>query len=217
MAHVDSKDLYALYYALLQHRSGSEAIAGLTLDQEVSDALGRTKADRFRQPPHASHALTHEEVIKQVRHATKCHDCKLIVLEEGPYAERIKSAEDLREEDARRALEESRLTRRFCIALVYSVVCFAGAQWARGVYLASKVVQPTDSGPTVTAVNDQALKIHPMLIVFAILIGITAWGLADAWTIANNLWLDWTRAKEAVPLIGKKWAARSRAKKAGKG
>ncbi|MGE3164150.1 MAG: hypothetical protein AB7O52_04550 [Planctomycetota bacterium] len=214
MAHVDPQDLYALYHRLFQHRQGAAPIAGLTIDSELTGVLDRTKADRFRRPPHESHALSPDELVKLVRHVSKCPECKLVVFEEGPYAERRKSDDDLREEVAARIEEEGRLTRKFFISVAYAVICFVGAQWAISMWRASKGKPVPQDGATLTAIDDQGLRIHPMLIVAGFLILIAAWGLAEAWGIANHLWLDWTRAKEAVPFVGKKWAARGRAKKA---
>ena len=39
---------------------------------------------------------------------------------------------------------------------------------------------------------------------------VSAWFLAECYTIARELWIDFTAWKKAVPLIGKRWAAKGK-------
>lgn len=212
MAHLDRQDLYALFYALHAHQRGQEPIAGLKLDPDLTGVVERLKADDFKRPPADEHRLSEDDVLKTVRHATKCKDCQLVAYEDGPYAKRRKSVDDLALEASEREEEEKRLSRKFFVSVAYGLAFFIAANWSMAQWRASQHKAEVVDGPTINAVDD-GLKIHPMFVVGMICVVIAAWGLADAWRIANQLWLDWTRAKEAVPVVGKRWAARARRKK----
>lgn len=211
MAHVEKDEYYSLFFALQHHRTGDAPIAGLKLHEELDEVVGRLKADDYKRPPAEAHALTEEQIRKTVRHVDKCPDCRLAVCEDGPFAERVKSDEDLEVEAAEQEVEERRLTRKFWVSVVYGFGFFAAARWAILEYYEDTRGDPVADEHAIEAVND-TLQIHPMLFVFGFFVLVAAWGITDAWRIANYLWLDWNRAKEAVPVIGRKWAAKSRAK-----
>jgi hypothetical protein len=69
-------------------------------------------------------------------------------------------------------------------------------------------------GPSMVGKKTAAFQLDPLQILAFSMVFIGAWGLVQCWTIANEVWIDWSKAKEAVPVIGKSWAEKGRKKKA---
>ncbi len=48
---------------------------------------------------------------------------------------------------------------------------------------------------------------------FVVLLLIASWFLAESYTIARDLWIDFDAWKRAVPVVGQKWADRDKKRK----
>jgi hypothetical protein len=70
--------------------------------------------------------------------------------------------------------------------------------------------RPPETGTTITAVENKGWRMHPQeMIGYALAVVVPAFTIASAWQIANQLWLDYTRVKRALPFFGKRWAQKS--------
>lgn len=212
MAHVDKEQLYPFFYALGQHVSGAAPIEGVKLDDELARTAERLPKRRFSKPPAEEHVLDAATLKSMAKHAEKCKACRLIVLEEGPHVDRQLGQTELAELARQKLDEEAHLSKRFFFSLTYGVGFFVGAFYVRT--LIRNAAAPSNE-TTIGSVSE--LPFNPLWIVFGFLIVVAAWGLADSWVIANRLWLDWSRAQKALPVIGEKWAARSARKRKERG
>ncbi|MEM7167864.1 MAG: hypothetical protein AAF581_20600 [Planctomycetota bacterium] len=213
MAHVDKDQLYPFFYALGQHVQGIERIEGVQLDDELARTAERLPKRRFSKAPAEEHRLDTKTLQSMVKHAEKCKACRLIVLEDGPSVDRKLGTEEEAELARAKLDEESRAARRFFLSLTYGVLCFMATFWIRS------VIQNTDELPTTEATigTETQLPFNPLWLVWWFLILVASWGLADCWIIANRLWLDWSRAQKAVPVVGERWAARTARKRKERG
>lgn len=213
MAHLDPNDLYALLYQLREHQHGSDPIAGVTLDEELARVVQRLSRRDYSEPPAAEHRLSSSVVQSVLKHTSKCPSCQQVLCEDGPSARRRQTETELRAAEEQQEAEERRLTRRFFIALVYAILALGGSVLVQVEYNKLKYQPRVTTDGAILESTEPAQRWHPLQIATFGLIVIAAWGFADAFMIANQLWLDWSRAKAAVPFIGQKWAARSQRKK----
>ncbi|MBI4575856.1 MAG: hypothetical protein HY722_06285 [Planctomycetes bacterium] len=210
MGHVRREQLYPLFHVLVLHRQGRAPLDGLDLDPDLARVLRKVPEEAFATPPDPGRALSGDRVREVLDHARACKECQILVYEEGPYARRPKTARELAEEREAWEREKRRMRRRFFLSAGYGTAAFVGANLAiteyRNLQLAARKVE----GPVLRQLDEPAFQLHPLQILFGALILVAAWGLAEAWRIANVLWLDFTRFKAAVPFIGQRWAERSR-------
>ena len=100
----------------------------------------------------------------------------------------------------------------FWVHLGYGVPAFFAARYVNNLRLA-KIQKARQGGPKIQGVNQAKFAIDPLWILIGMFILFATIGLAEAWRIANELWIDWSRAKEAVPVVGKAWAEKGRKQK----
>lgn len=208
MSCIKDKHLYPLMYALVEHHAERKPIKGVELPEDLDKALGRLPRDRFEDAPADEHALKNAKVKELMTHASSCKDCELMLIEDGPEAKRAKSKAEVKKEEEERVEEVARMKTKFFISLGYAVPSFFAAQYCLNKYRNLNAEQRME-GPSIRSANQQGLKIHPLQIGFFALLLVAAWGVAEAWKIANELWIDWTKAKAAVPVVGKAWAEKS--------
>ena len=212
MAHLKKEQLYSLYHSLQRHHDGDSPIDGLEIDKALTKVLRKLSRERGPLQPKLDRPLHPGQIKRILAHTKECQKCQILVYEDGPYATRPKSEEEKMAEEVAEQVELRRLSRKFFISTGVGVASFIGANVSIVKY--RKIVRDSipDTGPMVGNPN-RGIEIHPLQLLFFALIVVAAFTLAEAWRIGNLLWLDWTRAKEAVPVIGKRWAARSRRKK----
>ena len=183
---------------------------GLEIDAELLKVLKRVPRGRFQEPPASEHTLAPDVVRQAIGHSQKCEKCQILLCEAGPFATRPKTQQEIVGEEEAQATEARRLTWRFYIVTVLGVAAFMGMQSAMSAWF--NLGKDPDAVPQSTA-QLQAVDtpgFHPLQLLIVALLVTAAFLFAEAWRIANLLWLDWTKAKEAVPFIGKRWAERSR-------
>lgn len=211
MDHVTDDQLYPLFYALVRHKKGEKRIAKLKLGTELSRCLNGLPDKHFEQAPGLDDMLSAEEIRRIVTHATECNECAIKVLEDGAAAKRKKTEADLAADEKRREDKERKLKIKFFVSLAYGSACVVGAREASVRHNLILLEKAKEQGLAVG--RRSGPEIHPLQILFVVLICVAAWGLAECWQIATTLWIDFTKAKRAVPVIGKAWAERSERKK----
>jgi len=202
--------LYAIMHVLAGRAPPPEQGEGAR--PELARLMRELDQERFRRPPPVAFKLKQKDVDRFVEHAERCTPCQVVLFEDGPGASPPRSDEE-------KALEvsESEKGRRkkvinFWIHLVVGTVGFVGSQlivyWIR-----SRAPTPDEAGPALELDPSQLdRQIDPLWYLFAVVLLVTSYGLATAYTIARELWIDFTAWKRAVPVIGKRWAEASKKK-----
>lgn len=206
--HVEDDELYALFWALMEHQQGRIKIEKLELPDALRGAVESTRPEKFSKPPAGPDRVRDNRVRKLVKHIGECTECEIKLCEDGPAARR-RMSEDERDAAAEAAeAERGRMVGSFFINLGYGLGCFGGAYFCIQQYRQLEI-EKRDKKPQLTGTQKPEFALHPLQIAFGVLVLIAAWGLAEAWRLAGVLWIDWNKAKGAVPLVGKRWAARS--------
>lgn len=208
MTHIAREQLYPFIYELKQFDKPGESL-GVELPEDLIKTIKRADKAQFQQAPAVEHRLKMSQLKAFVEHIKDCEECQVLVYEDGMGAKRAKGAEDLQREEDEEQLRIKAMKQQFFVNLGYSLPCVVAARFTMGKYY-QKTRKDMVKGPTLKAQHQAKLAIDPLLLVAGLLIFIGAWGLAECWRIANEVWFDWTKAKEAVPFIGKAWAERSR-------
>lgn len=214
MAHIDSKELYPIYYALHLHQSGRQEIPSLTLSDELMTSLGRFRKKNGNTVPPPPSPLTQDKVKAAVKHAKHCTECQILLFEDGPEVPRPKTAEELAEEERLAAEEEEALVRKFFVSAGYALLAFCAGWFCFYRYAmleAEKQREVVES--VISSTNPDGMTMHPLQMIGFGLFFVCAWGIATCWTIARHQFLDFGRVQEAVPVVGKAWHARSKRKK----
>ncbi len=204
--HVRREQLFALIWA---HRDQAPPEEGEGADPELA-RMFRDLGERYRQPLAPELRLGPETAARWWRHATgECDQCRLLLVEDGPDApvpqtRGEKAAEVQRVEDKRR--ED---VRKFWIDLVLGTAAFGGAYTCIYKIRAKQLVEEDAPGGVLIDPN-LPKQIDPLWFGFAAGILVASWFLAEAYSIARRLWVDFTAWKRAVPVIGKKWAAKGK-------
>lgn len=146
-----------------------------------------------------------KEIIKNLN---SNENLQILIYEEGPSSKRKLSKEELAAAEDEEEQRIRALKQKFFISVGYSIPCLIGGRMLYQTYLGKKPKASSEN--QFKAVNQAKFAIDPLLIGAGALILVAAWGLVQCWEIANEVWLDWTKAKEAVPFIGKAWAEKSR-------
>ncbi|RMG10443.1 MAG: hypothetical protein D6731_17410 [Planctomycetota bacterium] len=205
--HVRPDQLFALLWANKDKRPPNE---GEGADPELARMFDDMD-ERFDTPPPPEHRLGPETCARLWEHAIACPDCRLLLIEDGPGARPPKTAAQLEQEQLDRDEQRRKQVIKFWIDLIVGTAFFAGAFVTLQIIRGAKVVDQAET--TLRAVRDKPLD--PRYVLFAILILGASWFLAEAYTIARDLWIDFTAWKRAVPIIGEKWVERDKRKKRG--
>ncbi len=213
MEHVTEAQLYPLFYALVRHKAGEKRISKLQLDPELGRCVNGLPVERYATMPAEGDTLTSQEVRDIVKHAESCNECAILVLEDGAAAKRRRTEAELAKEKMARKSRDRKMVIKFFISLTYGIGCVIGANLASTKYQLIMLAERAKEGTTFKPLYDPSGGVHPLQILFVVLIFIAAWGLAECWHIANALWIDFDKFKGAVPVIGKAWQAKSRAKR----
>ena len=213
MEHLTDEQLYPLFYALIRHKSGEKRISKLTLDASLGKCLNGLPNNRFDRAPGQEDILSADQVRQFVQHAGECKDCMIMLLEDGAAAKRKKTAEDLGREKKKRDSKLRKLTIKFFFSLTYGVGSFIVAKLALEKYHLDQLAKIAKDKQQLKSPFDPTGGLDPLQILALLLIFVAAWGLAECWRIATTLWIDFDKAKRAVPVIGKAWAERSKRKR----
>ncbi len=214
MAKVDDKELYPLFYALHQHTTKQSVLTGVTIDDELTEAITRFARKHNNKPGKPESPLTIDRVkaiIKSIKHDT---EIRILVMEDGPDSMRPKTEEELEEEQEFQEAEAVRMFKKFWISASYGVTCFILSQGLIIVNINRKAPEKQDiTGPVMDGVGNQQMQLNPLEIAAIVLIVIAAWGIAEAVVIAKNHWADFDRVKGAVPFVGDAWLRRTKRKR----
>ncbi|MCA8922361.1 MAG: hypothetical protein KDD82_11165 [Planctomycetes bacterium] len=177
-------------------------------DEELARMV-RDLPVHFREPLPAEFRLGPETYAAHRERVRVEGPARMQLVEDGPYSKRPKTAG---EKDVE-AKDEERIRKgkviRFYTSAVLGVSGFFGSQFLFHLYR-NRHADLDVSGPVMEARRGLEMDWRLMGGFMAILVA--AWFLADAYVMARELWLDWTKLKAAVPVIGKKWAEKSKKK-----
>lgn len=205
--HIRPEQLFALIWARREQAPPDE---GDGADPELA-RLFRDLGERYREPLAPELRLGPETVERWWAHAGECEDCRMRILEDGPDAKppqtQAEKAAVVRRAEDQRAAE----VRKFWVDLVIGSAAFFGAYGCMYKIRAKQFAEREE-------VQEGALKrdpsegkpIDPLWYGFMGGILVAAWFLAEAYTIARKLWIDFTAWKRAVPIVGKRWAAKGK-------
>ena len=204
-AHVPREHLFALLYAkrdLLPTGEGEDD--DLEQVRLSADLKGQ---ERYSLPLEAELAIGPDTANRYWEHAWGgCNQCRCLLLEDGPDARPRKTGAQVAA-DAKKAEEErEKLVVKFWIDVVVGTAFFIGGTVAINV-LRSRQAQEIE-GPQLQA--SKGFQVDPLAVVFMACILVASWFLAEAYGIARQLWVDFTAWKRAVPVIGKRWAAKGK-------
>lgn len=204
-AHIPPAQLFALVWALKDRPPPAE---GEGADPELARAL-RDLPDAYQPPLALEHRLGPETVERLLAHTKACKDCRMLLLEDGPGSRPPRTEADLAEEVRLKDAERQRKVKRFWSEAAGGTAAFVAAQVVFSIFRQRNAPeQRTDQATLQQDQRDKAKKpIDPFLLGGIGLCVVAAFLLADAYTIARELWIDFTRWKRAVPIIGKRWAA----------
>ncbi|MEZ6183907.1 MAG: hypothetical protein R3F62_02730 [Planctomycetota bacterium] len=180
--------------------------SGEGADEELARML-RDLPHHFRLPLPAEFRLGPETFAAHLERVKVEGPERMQLVEDGPYAPRPQTKVEQEQERE----DEDRIRKgkvwRFWISAVLGVGGFFSSQFFFHLYR-NRHAQEVVEGPAMQARKGLEMDWRLMLGIMSILVA--AWFLADAYVMARELWLDWTRVKAAVPLIGKRWAEKSK-------
>lgn len=209
-AHVPREHLFALLYAkrdLLPTGEGEgddHELVRLRQDLQGQERYSLSLAPEL--------ALGPETAARYWDHAWGgCNACRCLLLEDGPDARPPKTGAEVAAEARKAEEEREKLVVKFWIDIVVGTAFFIGGTVAINV-VRSRQSQEIE-GPQLQAAK--GFQIDPLAVVFMACILIASWFLAEAYGIARQLWVDFTAWKRAVPVIGKRWAAKGKGGAAG--
>lgn len=211
-AHLRQDQLFALVWAI---KDAPPPVEGEGGDPELARAL-RDLPEAFHAPLAMEHRLGPETVERLMAHTRACHACRMMLIEDGPGARPPKTEADIVAEAAAREAARRRMVVRFWLDAVGGTATFIAAQVVFQIWRERHAVKPEGNDEArLKSVNDKAREIDPVMLGGIALVVVAAFLLADAYTIARELWIDFTRWKQAVPIIGKKWAERDKRRQLG--
>ena len=211
-AHLEKDQLFALVWAIKDSPPPAE---GEGADPELARAL-RDLPEAFQAPLAMDHRLGPETVERLMAHTKACADCRMLLLEDGPGARPPRTEADIVAEAAAREAARKRMVVRFWLTATGGTGAFIAAQIVFQIWRERHAVKAegTDQAK-LKSVQDKGREIDPVMLGGMALVVVAAFLIADAYTIARELWIDFTRWKQAVPVIGKKWAERDRRRQLG--
>lgn len=197
--------LYAFVWQLAKDPPPEE---GEGADQELARMV-RDLPVHFRETLPAEFRLGEETYAKHRERVREEGPARMQLVEDGPYSRRPKTEDEVEVERQ----DEERIRRgkvwRFWVSAVLGLGGFFGSQFLFHLYRVARMAEPVE-GPVMDAKRGLEMDWRLMTGMMAILVA--AWFLADAYVMARELWLDWTKLKAAVPVIGKKWAEKGKQK-----
>jgi hypothetical protein len=203
--HIARPQLYPLVWAIKDRPPPRE---GEGADPELARSLSHL-AEGYQRELAPEHRLGPETVDRLLAHTKVCSDCRMMLLEDGPDAAPPRTAADAAAETARKEAERQAKVRRFYAGAAIGLACFIGFQVLVGIINRRAPREPGSDGTAAMQVDprDKAKKeIDPLWYASILLVIGFAVCTADAYMIARELWIDFSRWKRAVPIIGKKWA-----------
>lgn len=202
--HVPPKQLFALVWANQESlpRDG---------DPDADLELVRLRDDleeRYQRSLNPAHRLGPETATRLWAHALECRSCRMMLLEDAPSAKPPKTVDEAAKEEQKKIDDHQKQLIKFWTSLVIGCVAFGVAvyfiNWIRG-----DAIQGPIDGAIGRDPRDKAFSLDPRYIGFAMAILTASWFLAEAYTVARNLWVDFTAWKRAVPVIGEWWVGKS--------
>lgn len=210
--HLRQDQLFPLVWAIQDAPPPTE---GEGADVELARAL-RDLPDAYQKPLPPEHRLGPETVTRLVEHTRTCKPCRMLLLEDGPSSPRPKTQADVASEVREKEELRERKVKRFWIVMPSGVAAFIASQIVFSIWQQNRYVKPDESKTgTIQRADKPEREIDPLMFVGLGTVVIAAFLLADAYTIARELWIDYTRWKRAVPIIGKRWAAGEKNKSPG--
>jgi hypothetical protein len=203
--HIQPAQLFALTWALKDRPPPAE---GEGADPELARAL-RDLPDAYQAPLGIEHRLGPETVDRLLAHTRTCKDCRMLLIEDGPGSRPPRTQADLAEEVRLKDEERHRKVVRFWAEAAGGGLTFVGAQVVFMIWRKRQAAGRDETGASTLQqdVRDKPKReIDPFMFGGIALCVVAAFLLADAYTIARELWIDFSRWKRAVPIIGKKWA-----------
>lgn len=212
-AHLRHDQLFPLVWAIKDSPPPSE---GEGADPELARAL-RDLPEAFHAPLAMEHRLGPDTVERLMTHTRACHACRMQLLEDGPSARPPRTEADIVAEAAAREAARKRMVVRFWLTATGGTASFIAAQVVFQIWREKHAVKAegTDEARLKTDHRDKPREIDPVMLGGIALVVVAAFLIADAYTIARELWIDFTRWKQAVPVIGKKWAERDKRRQLG--
>jgi hypothetical protein len=205
--HVRPEQLFALLWANKDNRPPAE---GEGADAELT-RMFNDMDDRFQRSLAPEHRLGSETAERLWEHAVVCDQCRMLLLEDGPGSRPPKTEAEVQQEVSDKEAKRKQKVIRFWIDLVVGIGAFMGAFTTARIIESKKPKETAEE--VLRSVNDA--QIDPLWYLFAVLILVASWFLAEAYSIARDLWIDFRAWKSAVPVIGKKWAARDQRNRPG--
>lgn len=204
--HLRPQQLFPLMWAIKDRPPPAE---GEGADVELARAL-RDLPDAYQAPLPVDHRLGPDTVERLMQHTRACKQCRMMLLEDGPGSRLPRTQGDIAAEATRREEERQQKVKRFWIGATGGVASFVAGQIVFDVWRDKhRVVADTATEALKIDPRDKpAREIDPLMLGGIALIIVAAVLITDAYMIARELWIDFTRWKRAVPLIGKAWAAR---------
>lgn len=212
-AHLKQDQLYALVWAI---KDGPPPVEGDDADPELARAL-RGLPETYEASLPMEHRLGPDTVARLMDHTRACKDCRMLLLEDGPGARPPRTEADVVAEAAAREAARKRLVVRFWVSATGGTATFVAAQIVFQMWRDRHAVKAegTEEARLKVDHRDRVREIDPVMLGGIALVVVAAFLIADAYTIARELWIDFTRWKQAVPVIGKKWAERDKRKQLG--
>jgi len=203
--HLTQEQLFPLLWAIKDRQIPRE---GEGADPELAKALGRL-SESFQEELGAAHRLGPETVERLLAHTRACSDCRMKLIEDAPDARPPRTRADAATEVTRLENERAARVKRFWISGGIGLVTFIGGQVTFGVWRHRNREEVTKTNVEQLH-GDPAMKakrpIDPLIFLGIAVTAVAAFAIADAYVIARELWIDFTRWKRAVPVFGKKWA-----------
>jgi hypothetical protein len=208
--HVPREQLFPLMHAL---RRAPPPAEGEGADPELAGVLAALP-EPFHGSLPADQRLGEETVARLLAHARGCPACRCLLLEDGPASRPPKTAADLVGEASQAEELRKKKVIKFWTSACLGLGGFVGSQISIYEYRVLKAKERgEEQGPRLqTDPTQKGLQIHPLLLLAMALVLVAAWFLAEAYVLARELWIDWTRLKAAVPVVGKRWAAKGKEK-----
>jgi hypothetical protein len=209
--HLRQEQLFALVWAIKDTPPPSE---GEGADLELARAL-RDLPDAYQAPLAVDHRLGPETVQRLMEHTRGCKPCRMMLIEDGPGSRLPRTEGDIAAEVSRKEEARAKQVKRFWLGTTGGVASFVAGQIVFDVWR-DKHRQPVETAAETLKIDPRdkpAREIDPLMLGGIALIIVAAVLITDAYMIARELWIDFTRWKRAVPIIGKKWAARDGAAK----
>lgn len=202
--HLTQEQLFPLLWAIKDRQIPRE---GEGADPELAKALGRL-SEAFQEELGAAHRLGPETVERLLAHTKSCPDCRMKLIEDAPDARPPRSRADAAAEVTRLENERAARVKRFWVSGGIGLVTFIGGQVIFGVWhhRNREEVTKTEVARLESGAPKPQRPIDPLIFLGIAVTAVAAFAIADAYVIARELWIDFTRWKRAVPIIGKKWA-----------